>query len=78
MATKLNIRIKGNADATKPQQIAQQIRAAVEGGRLKPGENLPSERALSEQLGVNRKTVRAAFAHLADERLIETSSTSNR
>ena len=78
MATKLNIRIKANADATKPQQIAQQISAAIENGKLKPGDSLPSERALSEQLGVNRKTVRAAFAQLADDRVIETASTSNR
>ncbi|CAN5159541.1 MAG: winged helix-turn-helix domain-containing protein [Acidobacteriota bacterium] len=78
MATKLNIRLKANADASKPQQIAQQIGAAIESGKLKPGESLPSERALSEQLGVNRKTVRAAFAQLADERLIETAGTSNR
>ena len=78
MATKLNIRIKANADATKPRQIAQQISAAIESGKLKPGDALPSERALSEQLGVNRKTVRAAFAQLTDDRVIETASTSNR
>jgi len=46
------------------RQIAGAIVADIERGRLRPGERLPSSRALSQQLGVNRNTVIAAYDEL--------------
>ncbi|KRA23447.1 transcriptional regulator [Microbacterium sp. Root61] len=46
-------------------EIADSLRALVERGTLRPGEPLPSVRALAETLGVNRNTVVAAYRELA-------------
>ena len=43
------------------EEIATQIRAELAAGRLKVGSRLPSERALSEQFGVSRNTLREAL-----------------
>jgi len=50
--------------------VADHIRRAIELGRFMPGEKLPSERALAEQLGVSRAVLREAAKHLQDEGLI--------
>jgi GntR family transcriptional repressor for pyruvate dehydrogenase complex len=47
--------------------ITQQILRAIHMGLLVPGDRLPSERALAEQLGVARLTVREAIRVLAHE-----------
>lgn len=46
------------------EEIAQQIRTELAQGRLKVGSRLPSERALSEQFGVSRNTLREALRSL--------------
>lgn len=51
-------------------QISNQLRAAILNGDLQPGEQLPSERTLSEQHDISRVTVRAALANLEHEGLI--------
>jgi len=53
------------------QQIAGQARLAVAGGRLAPGDQLPSVRALAEELVVNPNTVARAYADLTREGLLE-------
>jgi DNA-binding transcriptional regulator YhcF (GntR family) len=45
-------------------QLVEQIRAAVDDGRLKDGDRLPSVRELAQRAGVNVNTVRAAYARL--------------
>ncbi|KGJ06254.1 transcriptional regulator, GntR family [Paracoccus halophilus] len=45
-------------------QLRRQIIAAVTAGRFRPGEKLPSTRALADHLGVARVTVAQAFAEL--------------
>ncbi|MBI1299725.1 FCD domain-containing protein [bacterium] len=45
-------------------QIARQIADAVQQGQLPPGEKLPAERLLAEQLGVSRPSVREALCAL--------------
>ncbi|MBN9304685.1 MAG: hypothetical protein BGO82_11745 [Devosia sp. 67-54] len=52
-------------------QIADQIRGLVAAGTLKPGDQLPPERELSEQLGVSRPTVREALIALEVAGIIE-------
>ncbi|HEX7298321.1 MAG TPA: FadR/GntR family transcriptional regulator [Solirubrobacteraceae bacterium] len=51
--------------------IVDQIRAAIVTGRLERGERLPPERALAEQFGVSRVTVRDALRGLEAMGLIE-------
>jgi 2-aminoadipate transaminase len=43
------------------RQLFEQLREAIERGRLAPGDRLPPTRNLAEQLGVNRATVIAAY-----------------
>jgi GntR family transcriptional regulator, transcriptional repressor for pyruvate dehydrogenase complex len=52
------------------EEIADQIRAELAEGRLKIGDRLPSERALSEQFGVSRNTLREALRSLEHAGLI--------
>jgi DNA-binding FadR family transcriptional regulator len=51
--------------------IAEQIRGAILGGRLKAGDRLSPERELAEQFGVSRVTVRDALRSLEAMGLIE-------
>jgi DNA-binding transcriptional regulator YhcF (GntR family) len=51
-------------------QIAEAFRKAIQEGRLKPGDRLPSEPELVTQLGVSRATIRQAMAELLAEGLI--------
>ena len=47
------------------ETIVQQIKEQIKKGILKPGEKLPSERKLSDLLGVSRASVREAIQALA-------------
>src|SRR3954462_13654531 len=51
--------------------ITDQIRAAIVGGRLQEGARLAPERALAEQFGVSRVTVRDALRGLEAMGLLE-------
>src|ERR1700682_1373788 len=53
------------------QQICQGLREAILSGELPEGVRLPTERALAQELGVNRTTVMNAYHELASEGLIE-------
>jgi len=45
-------------------QIENHVQFAISAGRLKPGDQLPSVRELSERLGVNPNTVAKAYRDL--------------
>lgn len=47
-----------------PARIVRQVVGLVRRGELKPGDRLPSERALAEELGVGRPTLREALRAL--------------
>jgi DNA-binding LacI/PurR family transcriptional regulator len=53
------------------QTVAQALRGQIERRELVEGSALPTERALSEGLGVSRQAVRKAVALLAEEGLVE-------
>ena len=59
--------------ATEPfhRQIYDRVRDAIMGGLLKPGDRIPSARALAMELGLARGTVEAAYSLLAAEGYIQ-------
>lgn len=65
--------------AAQPQPLYLQVEATlkemIEGVVYSPGDQIPSERELSEQLGVSRMTVRRAVENLIRRGLLERRST---
>ena len=53
-------------------QIVNQVQTQLAGGMLKPGEQLPTVRALAEELRVNFNTVARAYRILDEARIIST------
>jgi DNA-binding FadR family transcriptional regulator len=62
------------APATQPlpMEIVQWLSNEIQSGRLKTGDQLPSERQLCEQFSVSRAVVREALSQLKFEELITT------
>lgn len=56
------------------EQIVQQIEESIVEGKLKPGEQLPTERELAQQFGVSRTAVREAVKTLTEKGLVESHS----
>jgi len=58
----------------EPEKLSQAVVRQIEGlilrGILRPGERLPSERELSDRLGVSRPSLREAIATLQDSGLL--------
>ncbi|MGD1888282.1 MAG: GntR family transcriptional regulator [Cohaesibacteraceae bacterium] len=54
------------------RQIASELEADIREGRLKEGEQIPSERAMAELKGISRMTARKALQHLAGRGMLET------
>jgi DNA-binding transcriptional regulator YhcF (GntR family) len=65
MSTTLPIRLDRTSQEPLYRQIEAFVRRAIDGGRLRPGQRLPSVRALAGQLGVGRLTVATAYEELA-------------
>ncbi|MBO0729016.1 MAG: FadR family transcriptional regulator [Acidimicrobiaceae bacterium] len=53
------------------EEIVRQVQSLIEGGSLRPGERLPTERDLADQFGVSRVTVRQAMSVLQAMGLID-------
>lgn len=53
------------------RQIIDQIRFHITSGLVEAGDELPSTRALSQQLGVNPMTVSKSYSLLEEEGLVE-------
>lgn len=53
-------------------QIVNQVQAQIAGGILNPGDQLPTVRALAEELRVNFNTVARAYRILDEARIIST------
>jgi len=60
----------GQVRQTRYQQIADELRARVEGGEYGAGRLLPSEAELSTRFGASRVTVRRALEVLRDDGLV--------
>jgi GntR family transcriptional regulator, transcriptional repressor for pyruvate dehydrogenase complex len=53
------------------EQIVMQIEESISAGKLKSGDQLPSERELAQQFGVSRTAVREAVKTLCEKGLVE-------
>jgi GntR family transcriptional regulator / MocR family aminotransferase len=58
---------RGGGGGSLASQLEHQLREAVRDGRLRPGTQLPSTRALAAELGISRGLVVAAYAQLGAE-----------
>ena len=61
-------------ESTLSDRVTRQIEGLILDGRLKPGDRLLSERALSQQFGVSRTVVREAIHSLVARGLLEVQS----
>ena len=68
-AAVLTQHVDAASDRSVYKQIADHLREAIARGRLREGEQLPSETRLMEHYGVARMTVRNALRILQDEGL---------
>ena len=69
---KLMLRIDFRSGLPIYTQIVNQVQAQVAGGILKPGDQLPTVRALAEELRVNFNTIARAYRILDEARIIST------
>jgi len=53
------------------RQLMEQVKLLVAGGRLRPGDELPSTRALSVELGINPMTISKAYNSLEKDGVVE-------
>jgi GntR family transcriptional regulator len=53
------------------RQLMDQVKFHVASGLLKPGDELPSTRALSSELGLNPMTISKAYSYLERDGVIE-------
>jgi GntR family transcriptional regulator len=53
------------------RQLMDQVKFHVASGLLRPGDELPSTRALSAQLGVNPMTISKAYSFLERDQVVE-------
>jgi GntR family transcriptional regulator len=67
----MQFRVEASSGMPVTRQIAAQIRAACAGGVLKPGERLPSVRAMAVELTVNQNTILRVYERLTAEGLLE-------
>lgn len=53
------------------RQLMEQVRFLIASGQLAPGDELPSTRALSSELGVNPMTISKAYSYLERDGVLE-------
>lgn len=64
------LKIKKNSPTPIYRQLAEFVSTAIEAGRLKPGDRIPSAVDLARRLGVNKVTVVRAFRELEQRKLL--------
>jgi len=52
-------------DIQAAEQVVRHVAVLIERGQLHPGDRLPAERELAQDLGVSRPTIRAGLQTLA-------------
>jgi len=66
----MNITVDRESAVPYYHQVKEAVRALIIDGKLKPGDMLPSEFSLSDQLGISRLVVHRAFRELVTEGLL--------
>jgi GntR family transcriptional regulator len=59
------------ASLSKYRQVADALAAEIAAGRLKAGDQVPSERVIAEERGISRMTARQALRHLAGRGVVQ-------
>jgi GntR family transcriptional regulator len=67
----MRIQVETSTGMPITRQIAAQIRAGCASGAIRPGERLPSVRALAAELAVNQNTILRVYERLTAEGLLE-------
>ena len=55
----------------KYRQVAEALAAEITAGRLKTGDQVPSERVIAGEMGISRMTARQALRHLAERGVVQ-------
>jgi GntR family transcriptional regulator len=63
--------VEPQADVPVYRQLMEQVKFLIASGQLKPGDELPSTRTLSEELGVNPMTISKAYSYLERDGVLE-------
>jgi GntR family transcriptional regulator len=71
MRPALSLTVSPTSGVPIDRQLIDQIRALIAGGRLSPGEFLPSVRQVAEELEVNPMTVSKAYSLLEKDGVVE-------
>ncbi len=71
---RLEIVVSNKVSTPLYEQISSQIKSAIMSGTLKPGDAIPSVRALAKSLHISVLTVQRAYAALQEDGFIETSA----
>ncbi|MFJ3040730.1 MULTISPECIES: GntR family transcriptional regulator [Streptomyces] len=66
----VNGRERPQRPQTTHREVADELRARIRSGRLRPGQRMPTQAQLAEEFGVERGTVRQALRILQSERLL--------
>lgn len=70
--------IEFDANAPVYTQIIEYFKREIFGGRLEPGQKLPTVRELSQQMGVNPNTLQKAMAEMERDGLVRVKRTAGR
>jgi len=65
------IAVDPQGDVPVYRQLMEQIKFLIASAQLKPGDELPSTRTLSSELGVNPMTISKAYSYLEREKVLE-------
>jgi len=71
LARDLPVDLKKDSGIPLYIQVREQIRLLIHQGLLKPGDPVPTVRALAVQLGINANTVARIYRELEDEGLLD-------
>lgn len=66
-----DLALERSSDVPLGTQLSWKLRAAIADGKLRPGDRLPGVRELAVAAGVNVNTVRAVYARLGEQGVID-------
>jgi GntR family transcriptional regulator / MocR family aminotransferase len=67
LSPEILVRLQRDSRTTLGAQLETELREAIRGGRLQPGERLPSSRRMATELGISRGLVQTCYEQLEAE-----------